>query len=82
MTLKCKIKEVTELKTELDLQKYRDETLKNQNEPSDDDEDLVDEEEFTMEVLGTIEEVSYRQAQTEKRARERKKSFYDRNSIS
>lgn len=43
---------------------------------------MVAEDEFVLEELGTIEEVSYRQARAEKRAKERKTSFYDRNSIS
>lgn len=45
------------------------------------DTELV-EEEFDIQELGTIEEVSYRENLAEKRAKERRDSFYDRNSIS
>ena len=79
MTLKCKIKEVTEIHSDLDMQRYHEEQA---SAPQTSDEEEVPEEEFELEELGTIEEVSYRQAMAEKRARERKRSFYDRNSIS
>jgi hypothetical protein len=85
MTLKCKIKEVSELKTEQDLARYKNENLKNYEEMSEDedeDADLVDDDEFTLEEVGYIEDVSYKQAQAEKKAKERKRQFYDRNSIS
>jgi len=38
-------------------------------------------DEFELEELGTIEEVSYKQIKTKKKARELKKFFYDSNSI-
>jgi hypothetical protein len=82
MTLKCKIKEVSEIKTEKDMLRYHDEQLNNDDSQSEEEADMVVEDEFVLEELGTIEEVSYRQARAEKRAKERKTSFYDRNSIS
>lgn len=70
MTLKCKIKEVSELKTEQDFQKYQEEEKLNQNDESEAEEEQQ-EDDFVLEELGSIEELSFKKSQADKRAKER-----------
>ena len=103
MTLKCKIKEISELQTEQDYLNYQHSQTKLSEKEvpeaevasqSDEFEFIDEDEEFQLQELGTIEEVS-RKAIEKKRAKskarqERSKSrpkgshheFYDRNSMS
>lgn len=87
MTLKCKIKEVTELKTDDEIHKYADQ-LQNKEEKeeseSEEDEALVDDD-FEPQVIGTIEDMAVQKAkdrEARRNQRKAKKGFYDRRSIS
>jgi hypothetical protein len=63
MTLKCKIKEVSELNNERDVLKYQDQ-LNNKDSDSDFSEyEEVEEGSFSLHEVGTIEEISIQKAQ-------------------
>ena len=61
MTLKCKIKEVSELKTDQELEKYTVDLLTKDDSDSEPEliEDTIAEEDFDLQELGTIEEMSF-----------------------
>ena len=79
MTLKCKIKEVTELKTREDIEQYPKEEIFDpkpspavQVDSKSEEHESVEnssEEEFQLQELGTIEEMSQRKLE-QKKARE------------
>jgi len=88
MTLKCKIKEVSDLATEQDCREYQEDlTLTREDEAADPqlaEESGEPEEEFEMQAIGTIEQESQaRQARKRREASKKRdsKKFYDRNSI-
>ena len=84
MTLKCKIKEVSELKTEQDRQNYQSEILKKEDSEEEEPEiieETIADDEFDLQELGTIEEMSYQKSLKKRRASRTKDQFYDRNSI-
>lgn len=92
MTLKCKIKEISDLKVgQYDASTLRQiESMDEFNEESfEAPEETVEEidDEFTLAELGTIEQMT-QEAQTRKKerearskVREKERGFYDRNSI-
>lgn len=104
MTLKCKIKEISELKTEDEIENFKRQKdqieeqigqvmnseanqLSDAEENEKDTFDLISEDEFQLQELGTIEEMSQKAFEKRRlRAQSRGKSkaersFYDRNSI-
>lgn len=73
MTLKCKIKEISEIQTQNDFEK----AAIQEQELSDFGEDLGDDD-FQLQELGTIEQMH----STQKRpAKKNEREFYDKNSI-
>lgn len=71
MTLKCKIKEISEIQTQQDLERA---TELSDVEPVESDED------FQLQELGTIEEI-HRSRRPAQRRNGKDRGFYDKNSI-